>query len=488
MTGRPGYAKARAVEILHVVTELSPFAKVGGLADVALSLSKQQKLLGHRVTLVIPRYPALERAGLMLARRLTPLSFELGGVACTAAVYDGKLATGVELVALDVEGFDRDGIYGDASGDYADNAARFARFSRAAVEVVLDRGRAGQPVGVVHAHDWPTALVPYFLSKLPGAPPSVLTVHNLAHQGVVPRELVPSLGLSWDDFHMEGFEFYGKANLLKAGIVSAGAVTTVSETYARDIVTPEGGMRLDGVLRSRKSGSLVGIVNGIDSSIWNPATDTAIAARYDVEDITNKSRCKGAALGELGLDVKDGRPFAVFVGRLVAQKGADLLLAALPKILAADVAVAIAGNGDPALMAELARVAEAERGRVAFAPKASEALVHRMFAGADLALVPSRFEPCGLVQLYAQRYGALPVARATGGLNDTIVDCDAPLETGTGFLFDDVTPEGLLGAVQRARTAYASPRWRSLVRRVMRLDRGWERPARRYDQVYRALG
>ncbi len=476
------------MEILHVVTELSPFAKVGGLADVALSLSKQQKLLGHRVTLVIPHYPLLERAGLMLARRLTPLSFELGGVEQTAAVYDGKLATGVELVALGVDGFDREGVYGDDSGDYADNAQRFARFSGAAVELVKDRARAGQPPAIVHAHDWPTALVPYFSSKLDGAPPTVLTLHNLAHQGVVPRELAPALGLSPDDFHMGGYEFYGQANLLKAGIVTADAVTTVSETYARDILTPEGGMRLDGVLRARKEGSVVGIVNGVDSSVWNPATDTALASRYDVEDITNKARCKGALLGELGLDVKDGRPLAVFVGRLVEQKGADLLLAALPKLLASDVAVAIAGGGDPATMSELSRVAEVERGRVAFAPKASEALVHRLFAGADMALVPSRFEPCGLVQLYAQRYGALPIARATGGLRDTIVDCDAALETGTGFLFDDATPEALLGAVQRARTAYASPRWRALVRRVMRLDRGWERPARRYDQVYRALG
>lgn len=474
------------MEILHVVTELSPFAKVGGLADVASSLSKQQKLLGHRVTLVLPRYPALERAGLMLARRLTPLTFEHGGVACSAAVYDGKLATGVELVALEVEGFDREGVYGDDAGEFADNAERFARFSRAAVEVALDRGRAGQPASVVHAHDWPTALVPYFLSKQDGAPPSVLTVHNLAHQGVAPRERVPALGLSRDDFHMEGFEFYGQANLLKAGIVTAGAVTTVSETYARDITTPEGGMRLDGVLRGR-AGSLVGIVNGIDSSVWNPATDTAIASRYDVEDITNKARCKGAALGELGLDVKDGRPLAVFVGRLVEQKGADLLLAALPKLLASDFAIAVAGDGDAAWMSGLARAAETERGRVAFVPKASEALVHRLFAGADLALMPSRFEPCGLVQLYAQRYGALPVARATGGIRDTVVDCDAALETGTGFLFDDATPDALLGAAQRARAAYTSPRWRQLVRRVMRLDRGWERPARRYDQVYRSI-
>jgi starch synthase len=478
------------MDILHASTELAPVAKVGGLADVVSALTKHLKLLGHRVTLVMPRLKAFEGGPILLARRLTPLTFEHGGKTHDVVVYDGKLASGVELVLVDAPPPDRAGIYGDAGVDYPDNPERFALFSRAVVELAMQRAESGTPFSIAHAHDWPTALVPYFFKQLEKAgrtvPKTVLTLHNLAHQGIVPRDKLPSLGVSWDDFHMNGVEFFGQGNLLKAGIVSADALTTVSDTYARDILTPGGGARLEGVLGSRRD-ALTGIVNGVDASVWNPATDVALAARYDVEDITNKARCKGALLAELGLEVAAERPLAVFVGRLADQKGADLLAAALPKILAAEVAVAIAGDGSDEIAARLDAIAQRHHGRVAFVRAAPEALVHRLFSGADIAMVPSRFEPCGLVQLYAQRYGTLPVAHATGGIKDTVVDCDASLETGTGFLFDEPTAEALAGAVARARTAYESPRWRALVRRVMRLDRSWERPARRFEQIYKKL-
>ncbi|HEU4535356.1 MAG TPA: glycogen/starch synthase, partial [Polyangiaceae bacterium] len=370
---------------------------------------------------------------------------------------------------------DRAGIYGEEGRDYEDNPLRFAALCRAATAIARQRAEAGAPFHVLHAHDWPAALALYFARSLERRPAGVLTIHNIAHQGVVPKEIVPELGISWDDFHMDGVEFYGHANLLKAGIVSADAVTTVSETYARDVLTPEHGGRLEGVLGRR---SLVGIVNGVDASVWNPATDGALAARYDVEDVTNKARCKGALLAELGLDVTADRALAVFVGRLVYQKGADLLLAALPKLMASEMSLAVAGDGDPAMRQKLEAAAERYPGRFAFAPAASEALVHRFFAGSDLTFVPSRFEPGGLVQLYAQRYGSVPVAHAVGGICDTVIDCDAALETGTGFLFPAATAADLAGAAQRALAAYQGNRWRSLVRRVMRLDRGWERPAR----------
>jgi starch synthase len=330
-------------------------------------------------------------------------------------------------------------------------------------------------------------LVPYYLKKMgTPVPPTVLTIHNLAHQGVVPKEAVPKLGLAWDDFHLNGFEFFGSVNLLKAGIVFADAMTTVSETYARDILTPEHGARLEGVIQQRRK-YLTGIVNGVDSSIWNPAVDVALIARYDVEDITNKARCKGALLNELHLDLVSSRPLAVFVGRLVHQKGADILLNALPKIVKSDIAIAIAGDGEPAFKEKLQAVVDKFPGKIAFVPAASEITVHRMFGAADLLLVPSRFEPCGLVQLYAQRYGAVPVAHAVGGLQDTIVDCDPQLESGTGFLFENESVADLVGAIQRARAAMELPAWRRLVRRIMRLDLGWERPAHRYCQIYRNL-
>ena len=477
------------MDILHVATELTPFAKVGGLADVASALTKNLRLLGHRVTLAMPRYPAFAEAGLLLGRRLTPLTFELGGTKREATLYDGKLASGVELLLIDIPELfsSRAGIYGEDGVDYPDNAERFGAFSKAVVELTQQRAATGTPFALVHAHDWPTALVPYYLARgAKGAPPTVLTIHNLAYQGIVTREQVPELGISWDDFTMDGVEFFGSGNLLKAGIVTANALTTVSEQYARDIVTKEYGARLDGVLRSRKD-SLTGIVNGVDSSVWNPATDVALPARYDVEDITNKARNKGALLAEVGLAVDAATPLAVFVGRLVDQKGADLLLGALSKIVATGMRVAIAGEGDHALAEKLQNAAGKHAGDVVFLGNVAEGLAHRLFAAADFALVPSRFEPCGLVQLYAQRYGALPVAHAVGGLRDTVIDCDASLETGTGFLFDEPTSAGLLGAVQRARSAYDSARFRGLLRRVMRLDRGWERPARRYEQIYRTL-
>jgi starch synthase len=475
------------MDILHIASELTPYAKAGGLGDVVAALTKHLRLLGHKVTLVLPRYPAFAKAGLLTARRLTPLGFELGGKAVEASLYDGRLASGVELLLVDVPGlYDRAGIYGEEGRDYDDNALRFATLCRAAVAIAKQRAEAGSPFHALHAHDWPAALALYFARSLEHRPAGVLTIHNIAHQGVVPKELVPQIGVSWDDFTMDKVEFYGHANLLKAGIVSADAVTTVSETYAREVLTPEHGARLEGVL-ARRPGGVVGIVNGVDASVWNPATDGALPARYDVEDVTNKARCKGALLAELGLDVTADRALAVFVGRLVYQKGADLLLAALPKLLASEVSLAIAGDGDPAMKKKLEAAVEKYPGRVALASSASEAQVHRLFAGSDLTIMPSRFEPGGLVQLYAQRYGSVPVAHAVGGICDTVIDCDTALETGTGFLFPAATATHLTGAVQRALAAYQGPRWRSLVRRVMRLDRGWERPARRYEQVYRSV-
>jgi starch synthase len=482
------------MEILFSSTELAPFVKVGGLADVSAALPKALRLLGHSVTLVLPHYPALEAGGLLAARRLTPMKFSLGERSFEVTVFDGRLASQVDIVLVDVPGlFDRQGVYGQAGEDYPDNAVRFAMLSRAVVEIARARASAGRPFDVLHCNDWPTALVPTYLAALRRDDPalsltrSVLTIHNVAHQGIFTKDTLPSLGLGWDLFTMDGIEFYGGINLLKQGIVSADAITTVSPTYAREIQTPEHGIRLDGVLSARGA-AIVGITNGVDYGVWNPATDPALAARYDAEDASNKARCRGALQKELGLALDPAAPVVALVGRIVEQKGTDLLARALPAILrATDAQVVVAGDGDPAIVARLEAEVARSGGRAVFARAAPESLVHRIFAGADIAIVPSRFEPCGLVQLYAQRYGTVPVARATGGLIDTIVDSDTKLETGTGFLFEDATSEALLGAVERAIAARRLPSWNALVRRVMRLDRGWERAARRYEQVYRSV-
>lgn len=475
------------MEVLFVTTELAPYVKVGGLADVSAALPKTLKSLGHRVTVVMPRYPAFEESGLLMARRLTPLRITLGDEAYEVTVYDGRLSSQVELALIDAPGlFDRKGVYGERGEDYADNAVRFALLSRAAAELARQRAGDGAPYDVVHANDWATALVPKYMKDLGVLTPSVLTIHNVAHQGVFPKDTLPSIGLSKADFNVDGIEFYGSVSLLKQGIVSADAVTTVSPTYAQEIQTEAHGHRLDGVLRAK--GHLIGIVNGVDYGVWNPATDSHLAARFDAEDATNKARCKGALRKELGFPLEPDAPVVASVGRVVAQKGSDLVAEVVPRLLrGSDAQVVIAGAGDELIMAKLEAAAQKSHGRAKYVGSASEALVHRIFAAADVVLVPSRFEPCGLVQLYAQRYGALPVARATGGLVDTVVDCDAKLETGTGFLFDEPTTDALYAAVQRALSAYGTTRWGALRRRVMRLDRGWERAARQYEQAYKSL-
>lgn len=484
--------RANRMEILFVTTELAPYVKVGGLADVSSALPKTLKSLGHRVTIVMPRYAAFEDSGLLMARRLTPLSLTLGEKTYAVTVYDGRLSSQVELTLVDVPGlFDRPGVYGERGEDYADNAVRFAVLSRAAAELAKQKAADGAPFDVVHANDWATAMVAKYMKDMGVATPVVLTIHNVAHQGVYPKETLADLGLTKEDFTLGGIEFYGGVNLLKQGIVSADVVTTVSNTYAKEIQTEAQGHRLDGVLRAK--GKLLGIVNGVDYGVWNPATDSNLAARYDAEDAPHgesgpigKRRCKGALKKELGFAQEPDVPIIASVGRVVEQKGSDLVAEVVPRILrGSDCRVVMAGTGDAGLMAKLEAAAEKSHGHAVYLKGASEALVHRIFAAADIVLVPSRFEPCGLVQLYAQRYGALPVARATGGLVDTIVDCDAKLETGTGFLFEGDTVEAFYGAIQRAISAFHSDRWGALRRRVMRLDRGWERAARQYEQTYK---
>lgn len=475
------------MEILFVTTELAPYVKVGGLADVSAALPKTLKALGHKVVVVMPRFPQFEEAGILVARRLTPLHLELGSRSFEVTVFDGRLSSQVDLILVDAPGlFDRQGVYGERGEDFADNAVRFAVLSKAAAELARQREEAGAPYDVVHANDWPTALVAKYMADLGVRTPSLLTIHNVAHQGVFPKEVLADIGLSESAFTRGGIEFFGKVNFLKQGILSAKAVTTVSATYADEIRTEAGGAGLGGVLAEKSR--VLGIVNGVDYGVWNPATDSSIAARFDAEDTSNKARCKGALQKELGLPLDETAPLIVNVGRIVPQKGTDLVADVILRVLrGSNAQIVVVGDGDEAIIASIEEAVAKSQGRAVFVRAAKEAVVHRVFAAADIALVPSRFEPCGLVQLYAQRYGAPPVARRTGGLVDTVVDCDAELETGTGFLFDEPTAEDLYSAISRAIAAWSSARWGQLRRRVMRLDRGWERAARQYEQAYKSL-
>jgi starch synthase len=480
------------MDILFVATELAPMAKVGGLADVVFALSKALRILGHSVTLLLPRYPAIEESGVQLAKRLTPLSLE-GPEPKTVSLLEGRLGSGVDIVLVDDPGFARRGVYGEKGQDYPDNAERFAVLCRAALALLKERADDERPFDVVHVHDWPTAMIPYMMQHTLGLgrTKNVLSIHNLAHRGVFPRTALAAYGLTGDHFTPERLEFYGDVCFLKGGILAADAVSTVSERYASDIVTPAFGEQLDGVLRARVASSssrgLVGIQNGIDYAVWNPATDPALVARYDADDPSNKGRSKSALLAGLELPIAPERPLFVSIGRIAHQKGSDVLAAAVERILKLDATLVVAGEGDPELEEGLRRAIGADPERARFLGHVSEIEAHRLVAAADFALLPSRYEPSGLVQLYAQRYGALPIGTRVGGFVDTIVDVDAELETGTGFLFDEPTVDDVVGAVARACTAYGHPRFRNLVRRVMRLDLGWDRPARRYAQLYKSL-
>ena len=481
------------MDILFVASELSPMVRASSLGDVTASLSKALRLLGHKVTIAVPRFPAIEAAGILVARRLTPLVLrDEAGAKVEVTVFDGRLSSGVELLLLDLPvaaaAASAGPVVARPANAALDDPRAAALFARAVVEVIRQRSETATPFDLVHAHDWAGAIVPYLLRRCPehalSRMPIVLTVHDLASQRLFPRSVLKLLGLGDEHFRPEGIEFYGHVSFLKAGIMTANAVTTVSPTYALEALTAEGGEKYEGVLATRKD-KLAGIVNGIDYAVHNPMTDPAIIARYDAEDSSNKGRCKSAVVKEMGLDVTPERPLVFFPGPITTAAGADLVATALPKILRGDVSFVIVGDGDAELVAKLSAIVEKHPDRAVMLSHASDAVIHRLYAGADLVLVPAHREPCGFAQLYAQRYGALPVARKTGGLADTIVDCDEQLETGTGFLFDKATGTALLGAVQRGLAAMTSPRWPALRRRVMRLDLGWDRPARRYVQVYR---
>jgi starch synthase len=464
------------MDILFATTELFPWIKVGGLADVASALPKALHTLGHRVTIVAPKFSAFEASGLLLGRRLTPVGFQFAGQAREAIAYDARLPSQVDLCLLEIgDVFATDDIYG---GTDAERARRFGLFSAAVAQLASG-------FEVLHLSDWPTALAARFAQDLAPDARVVLTVHNLAHQGVFESERLADLGLTVDAMRADGVELDGKVNLLKQGLIVSHAVSTVSPTYATEILSEPHGQGLSAVLGALPN-KLVGILNGIDYAVWNPATDASLATRFDAENLSPRVRCSTALQRELGLAVDDRAPIVAFVGRLRVQKGVDSLASAVPSVLrGSDAQFVFAGDGDPALAEALAALAERFPGRVAFLAHAPEAVVHRIFGGAALVVVPSRHEPCGLVQMYAQRYGAIPVVHATGGLSDTVVDCDAQLETGTGIVFDEVSEAAIEAAILRGLAAIRHPRAAVLLRRIMRLDRGWDRAARQYERLYR---
>ena len=457
-----------------VAAELGPYARGTETADAVPSLAKALRQLGHRVTVALPRYRGFEAQGLLVARRLTPLAVAGGEV----TVFDGQLASGVEIVLFDVPGLDdRDEVYGDATvAGSPDELARFTWLARAAAALAEKRREQGKGFDLVHGHDWPGALVGAFLDS--AVAPLVLTIHDAKRAGFFERSALASFA--------PGVELGERPSALAVGLARARVTTSVSPTYARSLA--DSGM---GGISPQAFASLgdppFGIENGIDYATYNPATDSVLEARYDAEDPWGKARTKGAVLRKFRLDLDIERPLAVLVGPLSEDGGADIVLEALPGLLKNDLALIVAGRGGAGLTERL-RAASDERPEV-FAlidDGVDDELGRRLHAAADIALVPSRYAPSAFRAKLAQRYGALPVAHATGGLADAVVDSDAALETGTGFLFDRLAADALVGATERALTAFTSEAgWARLRRRAMRLDLGWDRPARRYAQLYR---
>jgi starch synthase len=469
-----------------VSPEAHPFAKTGGLAEVAAALPQALAQLGHRVTLVIPRYRGIQVDGLQQT------TISVGGRAQPVGFARQPLGDRVEAVLVDApELFDREGLYGTAAADYPDNAWRFAVFSRAALEYAR---LSGERPAVIHAHDWQTGLVAAYqkmhLSSDPivGGVPAVFTIHNLAFQGVFPPDTLNEIGLGWEVFNVQAMEYWGQISYLKAGINFSEQITTVSPNYAREIVTPDLGFGFDGVL-SRRRADLTGILNGIDTDRWNPAADPFVPASFTADDLSGKRTAKRLLLEYVGLPHDEralARPVIGMVSRLTDQKGMDLVAAAADELMALDVTWTLLGNGEARYEDLWKRLASRRPDRVAVKIGFDERLAHHIEAGADAFLMPSRFEPCGLNQLYSLRYGTVPIVRATGGLEDTVEDYNPATERGTGIKFRENTPSALLQAVRRAVELYRDTRvWGTIQRAAMQQDHSWDVSAREYVKVYR---
>ncbi len=457
--------------MLFAAPELAPWVKAGGLGEVARDLPRALRALGVDLRLLVPAYPALKAAFAQAHEAARIDSARLLEVDAAPILY---------LLECDAYYAREGGAYGDRDGlDWPDNHLRFGLLSRIAALLGSDASPLDWRPQVVHCHDWPCGLAPAHLAQIPGErAASVMTVHNLAYQGIFPRTAADELGLPFT----EGVEFHGRLSFLKAGLSHATRLSTVSPTYAREIRGETLGFGLEGLLRHRAA-DLRGILNGIDTDTWDPARDSHIASPYDADRLEAKRPNKAALQRELGLEERDDAPLLGFVGRLVEQKGADLVIAIAPDIVRAGAQLAVLGTGERGLEQALAGLAASYAGAIAARLDFSEPLAHRIEAGADLFLMPSRFEPCGLNQLYSMRYGTPPIVRRTGGLADSVTEA-------TGFPFDEPTPQGLLEAVNRALAVWREPgRCVQLQRVGMARDSGWERAAREYLQLYRdALG
>ncbi|MEQ1805855.1 MAG: glycogen synthase GlgA [Burkholderiaceae bacterium] len=480
------------MKVLHVAAEIFPLVKTGGLADVVGALPRALINAGADVRLLLPGLPPILDA-VLHQRTVCEVGPAFG--ALRVSVRRGQLPfSQVPVYVIDSPYLYRrgGGPYEDEQGvEWGDNLQRFALLGWVAAHLAAGEIDAAWTPQIVHAHDWHAAMTCAYMAAHPGTTaPSVFTVHNLAYQGLFAPGDFPALGLPSAIWASHGIEYHGRISFMKAGLKYARRITTVSPTYATEIATHEFGCGLDGVLRSRV-GDVSGILNGVDRDFWDPQTDAALATRYSALDLSGKAACSAALRAEFGLEALDEAPLFGVVSRLSGQKGLDLVLAALPALLRLGAQFCLQGSGDAALEAAFSAAAKAHPGQVAVRIGYDEITAHRLIAGADALLVPSRFEPCGLTQLYGLRYGSVPVVRRVGGLADTVVDATPQaLSEGvaTGFSFDAATPAALEVALQRAVLAYRSPElWRKLMQRGMAQDFSWNEAAAKYLALYRDM-
>jgi starch synthase len=487
------------MRVAFVSSEVNPFSKTGGLADVSEALPGALAALGVEPTIVSPWYRSVAetvaRAAVHVEETRADAPIHVGDrsfpLVYRRAVHQG--VTHVFVVADEL--YDRPSLYLDAQGrDYADNLTRFTLLSRAALEYFLHVDTATPDV--FHANDWQTALVPIYLetayrSSAVGKARSVFTIHNLGYQGIFGAHELSTTGLGWDVFNAEALEYYGNVNLMKGGIVFADALTTVSPTYAKEIQTPELGRGLDGVVLAHAR-KLSGILNGIDTLRWDPASDPDLPAHFDVVDPSGKDRCKAALQERVGLPIRPRAFLLGVIGRFDVQKGIQLILDAFPRLERLDVQLVLLGAGDATIAGRARELAAEQPERVAVVSGFNDPLAHLIEAGADAFLMPSAYEPCGLNQMYSQRYGTIPIVRATGGLRDTVSDYDAEKSRrgiASGFSFAEFDAERLADTIRRAAGVFFdAPRsWRQLMLSCMRIDHSWERTALEYVRLYQSL-